>query len=193
MRKKTMVVVFVATALGIATKMQAQGPTVPRRAVECRPGPVVANCGAPPVQDGRYRLKSAAKLSDGRDLCLNVATQNGKYQQFDCSNVDSSHFYFAHQNADQCYRMEQERSGGRETHAGVGGIGIDQVDLTCPPSAREIQWQLLPVPDKPGYYWIKNQQTGKCIDADNSDLKVGGKITPQSCKPISNQFWTLFH
>jgi hypothetical protein len=74
----------------------------------------------------------------------------------------------------------------------VTGVGINQVDLTCPPAARGLQWQLVPVPGMPDFFQIKNQQTGQCIDADNNHLEPAGKVTPQACQSVNNQFWMLF-
>lgn len=41
-------------------------------------------------------------------------------------------------------------------------------------------------------FQIKNEATGKCIDADNNHLTPGGLITPQACQAVNNQFWMLF-
>jgi hypothetical protein len=91
--------------------------------------------------------------------------------------------------------MEQERNGGRETDSKVMGVGFNQLDTTCRPAILSVQWQLVPVPGFPGYFWIKNEQTGQCIDADRNNLTPGGIISPQAfqaCPHCDNQFWKLF-
>lgn len=161
--------------------------------VNCNRAPAVRDCGTPPKPDGLYRLKSKAKLSDGRDLCINVDTGSGRYQQLDCRDVPSSKFFFSTGGrADHCYRIEQERSGGRETNDVVQGVGINQLDLACRVAALQIQWQLKPVPNVPGFFWIKNEVSGECIDADANHLEPAGIISPQACQALNNQYWTLF-
>lgn len=170
----------------------AQGnPTV--HDAQCNLPPAVKDCGAPPKPDGLYRLMAAVKLSDGRDLCIDVDTGSGRYQQLDCRDVPSSHFFFSTgKRPDHCYRIEQERLGGRETASSVTGIGFNQIDTTCRPAILGLQWQLKPVPAWAGYFWIKNEQTGQCIDADRNSLNPAGQITPQACQAFGNQFWKLF-
>lgn len=192
MTRQTLLIPVIATGAFLLYTSQPQ-QSVPIRPVICNPAPAVRNCGNPPKPDDLYRLRSKAKLSDGRDLCIDVDTGSGRYQQLDCRDVPSSHFFFSTDGRpDRCYRIEQERSGGRETTSGVTGVGINQVDLTCRAAALGIQWQLVPVPNVPGFFWIKNEQTGQCIDADNNRLEPAGLITPQQCQSANNQFWMLF-
>ena len=188
MMRQNLLIFLLAT--GPCLICAAQGnPTV--HDVQCNVAPAVEDCGSPPKPEGLYRLKSAAKLSDRRDLCLD-ANGDGGYRQLDCQNIPSSHFYFSiGGRPDHCYRIEQERLGGRETTSSVHGIGFNQLDSTCRPAILGVQWQLVTVPGWPGYFWIKNEQTGQCIDADRNALRPGGLITPQACQAFSNQFWTL--
>jgi len=81
--------------------------------------------------------ESRAKLSDGRDPVLTLTLGVGGINRLDCRDVPSSHFFFSTGGRpDHCYRIEQERSGGRETTSGATGVGINQVDLTCAAAAR---------------------------------------------------------
>jgi hypothetical protein len=191
MRRQTLFASLTATGLFLVCTAQPPEPTVHQ--VQCNVLPKVPDCGNPPKPDGLYRLKSRAQLKDGRDLCLDVDTGSGRYQQLDCRNVPSSHFFFSTGGrTDHCYRIEQERLGGRETASDVTGIGFNQLDPTCRPSILGVQWQLVPVPRMPGFFQIKNEQTGQCIDADNNNLTPAGLITPQACQAVTNQFWMLF-
>ena len=171
----------------------ATAPSVPRSILHnCDPNAAVPNCGAPPVQNGLYMLKSATKFPSGEEICLNVNTENGTYQQFNCFDVPSSRFYLTAMFPDQCYRFEQEHSGGRETNQNIQGVGIVQVNLNCASEVRSLEWQLVPVPSKPNYYQIKNHQTAKCIDVDLQHLERGGIVSPQTCQARDNQYWILF-
>ena len=193
----------------IATVCAAQPGSVPANIV-CKTAPKVADCGNPPKVDGLYRLKSRAKLKDGRDLCLDVDTGSGRYQQLDCRNVPSSQFFFSTGGRpDHCYRIEQQRLGGRETtvfggpdatifpptRGDIAGVGFPEVDVNCRATLLGIQWQLVRVPNLPEgqeFFQIKNEQTGQCMDADRNNLTPGDLITPQACQAFDNQFWMLF-
>jgi hypothetical protein len=193
-------VVAAATAYVICGNIQTthSQQSVPFRPFDCNAPPAVSDCGDPPKPDGLYRLKSGAKLSDGRDLCINVDTDSGQYQQLDCRDVPSSQFFFSTgRRPDHCYRIEQERNGGRETDSNVAGVGFNQIKASCRAAILSVQWQLVAAPG--GFFRIKNEQTGRCITAgtdnpNDNHLSPTGPITTRPCQKeaITNQLWMLF-
>jgi Cytolethal distending toxin A/C domain len=195
-RRSVLVIALIATGPFLVRVAQGQG-SVKLRPLNCNAAPAISDCGSPqPKPDGLYMLKSKAKLSDGRDLCIDVDPGTGRYQQLDCrKSVPSRQFYFSTgKRPDHCYRIEQERLGGRETATNMVGIGFNQVDSTCRAAVLEVQWQLVAAPG--GFFQIKNEQEGLCITAGSDGLSPTDPITTRPCPanahPANNQLWMLF-
>lgn len=184
----------------------------------CTPGPPrIAYCPPINVPDGVYYLRAAqvgfpavfenGQLRDrGGPACIDVRTQDGRYQQLKCEGVPSSMFKLDRSD-NGCYLIRQALPPERLTltnadndNDGVAKLlGYTDSQISgCSFDQARIHWQLElvyppagPGPDL-GDFHIKNQATGKCIQIDGSEpVHAAGTVNAINNCSTKYQEWIL--
>jgi hypothetical protein len=176
----------------------------------------ITQCGARPVLDGTFEPQSAAFLLaeyNGNDrvwvvpqnspICIDRhAPSYDNFRQEQCRGNDADSFRIANPDTAGCYMMVD--IAGLLIHPDVrdsdasklnGSKVEDMYTHGCASEIDSVHWQLVPVPQKPDYYLIKNKLTGGCIEAlttDNNQNRVGNEVSVQQCSASKlQQQWKL--
>jgi hypothetical protein len=112
------------------------------------------DCGAAPLTDGTYFLCSLA-LFDGRQVCLDVATEDSHYQQLEHRDTDSERFFFGDRDTNNCYIWYQRNQTGAVTVPGADHTEDENLLVGWPKTvfpqctiynvANSYHWQLIAV------------------------------------------------
>jgi hypothetical protein len=159
----------------------------------CPEAPALATCreSVASVRSGNVNLASGVRYSNGLSVCIQVNADNGTYQQMDCRGHFTQQFTVTPA-ADGCYVIREAGSGkiamqsdNPDHEDPMSIVGRGSTEVRC--SAKSL-WQ---IQQRSAGLWIRNKQTGLCIDVDGSDLHGEGRIHMLDCRDIGNQYWSI--
>lgn len=163
----------------------------------------VGNCASSPITAGYYRLRSRINFwRDGHPLplCVDIRTQDGRFQQLDCRGVDEQSFYINGPDAQGCYTLRTSSNllvriqKNDDTKSDIDAIAASQIPPNCAFLTDKTRWQIAPIEGIPSAYRIKNKARGLCFDVDGNSVGPTGIVQGLDCRsvePWANQDWYL--